>query len=70
MVNNPKGDQQAIEALAPGAIYLQDVMPENYFLHYREIGDHKPEGTAIVVFGGRNTPANNPMKWVREEWRE
>jgi len=70
MANNPKGDQQAIEGLAPGATYLQDVLPENYFLHYRGIGDCKPDGCAIVVFGGRHTPRNNPVKWVQDEWRE
>ena len=69
MIDNPKGDQQAIEALAPGAIYLQDVMPKDYFLHYRDMVNHKPEGTSVVVFGGHHTPANNSMKWVGEEWR-
>lgn len=69
MESCPRGDQQAIERLAPGATYLQDVTPPGYFLGYRDLTDSKPEGCSVVVFAGSRKPDNCPHQWIKDEWK-
>lgn len=63
------GDQQAIEQLHPGAVHLQDVMPEGYFIGYRDLSAIKPDGASIVIFAGASKPDNCNHRWVTDEWR-
>ncbi len=73
MAASPRGDQEAIEALVPGAPYLQDALPGRFFLHYRALKNHwnhPPQGTAVVVFGGRHNPDNFGPPWSRAAWRK
>ena len=66
-----RGDQQAIERLIPDAWMLQHYLPEDFFINYRDLPKHPaapPAGAAVVVFGGRNTPANCQVSWVRQAW--
>lgn len=65
----PHGDQQAIEALHPGATYLQDAMPPGYFVGRRDFTDSKPKGAAVMIFAGRHKPHNTPHRWIREAWQ-
>lgn len=64
----PKGDQQAIEMLIPGALYLQDLMPPGYFVGRRDFTDEKPPGAAVMIFAGKHKPHNTPHQWLREAW--
>lgn len=71
MLECPKGDQQAIEALMPEAVMLQEILPPGFFLHYRDLVAHPTApspGVAVVVFGGRRTPGNFGPPWVRRAW--
>jgi hypothetical protein len=65
----PRGDQQAIEALYPGATYLQDVTPRGYFVGRRDFTNSKPKGAAVMVFAGKHKPHNTPHRWLKEAWR-
>lgn len=62
------GDQMAIQMLHPHAALLQPLLPANFFLHYRDLGPEQPEGTSVVVFGGRRNPDNCDIEWVRSHW--
>lgn len=67
------GDQHALEKLAPGAVLLQDVLPEKYILHYRyanlTLKGPGPE-TSLVVFGGKEKPHTELRRgWVIDAWR-
>lgn len=62
------GDQWVIERLVPDATLLQDVMPEGFFLNKRDLGPARPDGAAVVVFGGNSRPDNAAQQWVREAW--
>lgn len=67
-----RGDQQAIERLLPEKIWLlQNHVPGGFFVNYRDLPDYPkvpPVGAAVVVFGGRHTPANCQINWVRRAW--
>lgn len=72
-VNRKYGDQKVIEELYPDATILQDVLPKNYLIGYREMYKdyfhEKPENTAIVVFAGSHKPDRPDIAhWVRKEW--
>ena len=70
MARCPKGDQQAVEALAPEAALLNDDLPPGYLAGWRDLGpDGPPAGAAVVCFGGSRSPANSPYRWVKEAWR-
>lgn len=62
------GDQHAIEALAPSATILQDVLPPGFFLGYRDLGAAKPEGCSLVIFAGKSKPHNCDEKWIKDAW--
>jgi hypothetical protein len=47
---------------------LQDYVPPDYFLHYKDFANEPPTNTCVAVFGGRNTPENSPYSWVRKRW--
>lgn len=64
----PHGDQWIIETLSPGATLLQDAMPENYFLGYRDLTPVKPPGCSLVIFAGRCKPHNCNEQWIADEW--
>lgn len=63
------GDQYVIEALAPAATILQEVLPPGFFLHYKRLTDAQPAEAALVIFGGRNKPHDTAIPWVRKAWR-
>lgn len=65
----PRGDQQAIEEIQPGATYLQYVLPDGYFLGYRDMTESKPKGCAIVIFAGSNKPHNCAHQWIKDAWK-
>lgn len=64
----PKGDQQAIELLYPGARFLQSCLPTGYFLGYRDLTPEKPEGCAVVIFAGNSKPHNCSHQWIKDAW--
>lgn len=70
------GDQHFIENVleAKGAFgtpvnfgVLQDYVPANFFLHYKDFTPQVPEA-CVAVFGGRNKPENSPYSWVYDRW--
>lgn len=64
------GDQKFIEEVYPKATILQDVLPDGFFLNYRNLpGTEGPGPASLVIFGGKNKPDNCNVKWVKEEWR-
>lgn len=70
------GDQWIIEQIVPEkeVTILQDVMPENYFYHYRDfIGLVAPtkevDEAAILVFAGKTKPDNCQAPWIEELWK-
>lgn len=63
------GDQMAIEELIPEAELLQGLLPKDYFVHYRKLTDVKPEGCALVIFGGSSKPSNCTVPWARDAWK-
>ena len=62
------GDQSTIQWLYPAAPYLQNKLPDGYFLHYSDFTDEPDERAAILVFGGRHKPSNCEFEWVRNRW--
>lgn len=62
------GDQHVIEKLASSPAILQNYLPKDYFVHYRDIDSKKPENTSIVVFGGRHNPTNCSQQWIKDYW--
>lgn len=61
------GDQKAIEILYPQARILQDLLPNDFFLHYADLTD-KQKPCSIVVFAGYNNPHNTKYEWVKQSW--
>jgi hypothetical protein len=64
------GDQKLIEALLPDAQLLQPMLPNGFFLNYRNL---KPSmatanGASLVIFGGKARPHNCVVPWMREQW--
>lgn len=68
LMSSSYGDQQVIEQLHPSATLLQDALPDNYFLGYRDLTDSKPDGTSVVAFAGRSKPHNCDKEWIKNEW--
>ncbi len=69
----PRGDQQAIELLVPGAEFLQDGLPAGFFLHYRDLKTHwahAPPADSVVVLGDDHNPNNNGTPCSRAIWRK
>jgi hypothetical protein len=62
------GDQAAIEELYPDAAILNERVPPNFFLNYRDLTMHQPPGAAVVNFGGSHRPHNCPIPWVQKAW--
>lgn len=62
------GDQAVIELLAPDAKMLQPLLPDGFFMSYRDLSPIKPTGTAMVVFAGKAKPDTCEHQWVREQW--
>lgn len=67
--NGRYGDQMAIEELLPDATLLQTVLPDGYFLHYKNLGNNKPKKCSLVIFGGRNKPKDCRLPWIVEAWK-
>lgn len=65
---NPKGDQQYIERVCPGAAYFQNVLPPNYVIGRRQFKERRPKETAIFVFAGQHKPHNTNLKWLKKLW--
>jgi hypothetical protein len=62
------GDQYLIEYLEPNAMILQEHLPKNFFVGYRDFAERQPEGNAVAVFAGRHRPDNCQVKRIRNEW--
>ena len=66
------GDQLVIEQILGAASIrpqiLQHTVPPGFFLHYRDVMDHRHPEARVVVFGGRSRPDNCTTPWVRELW--
>lgn len=65
------GDQKAIEEIEPNADFLQPLLPEGFFLGYRDLPKHPsgpPPGATIVVFAGKNKPHNTECEWAKAAW--
>lgn len=65
------GDQRVVEKLVPDALLLQQCLPADYFIGYRDLPQYPgaaPAGCSIVVFGGKNKPDNCGVPWVTREW--
>jgi hypothetical protein len=63
------GDQAAIEELCQHAPHLQRLMPEGFFLNYRDLTMHKPKAAAVVNFAGTHKPHNCDIPWIVEAWK-
>lgn len=63
------GDQYIIEKLTAGkAIFLQDLLPPGYFLHYKDFTDEPDERAAILVFAGKTKPIDCSIPWIKTLW--
>lgn len=62
------GDQAIIQWLYPAAPYLQNKLPDGYFLHYSDFTDKPDERAAILVFAGRHKPHNCEFDWIKRLW--
>lgn len=62
------GDQLVIENLHPFATILQDVLPDGYFLGYRNLTHERPDGCALVIFAGQSKPHNCDEEWIKAAW--
>lgn len=62
------GDQWIIEKMYGGAVYLQDMLPEGYFLHYRDFTDTPKPDAHILVFAGKSKPMNCKIEWIKKLW--
>jgi hypothetical protein len=62
------GDQAVIQELYPDAAILNKRMPQGFFLNYRDLTAHKPEGASVVNFGGSHRPHSCPIAWVQSAW--
>jgi hypothetical protein len=62
------GDQYVIEQLVPAACLLQEVLPDRFFVGYRDIEAAKPDGAALVIFAGNAKPHNCTQDWIRTAW--
>lgn len=69
MVENPKGDQQAIEEIYPSADYLQDILPAGFFVGRRDFTNEIPKGASVMIFAGNTKPHNTQLAWIRENWK-
>jgi len=66
----PRGDQQAIEQLYKGAVYLQDVCPPGFFVGRRDFSHGElPPGASVMIFAGKNKPQGSTLWWVRDHWK-
>lgn len=65
------GDQKVVEHLLGSreVPYLQNLLPEGFFVHYRHMREQQPEAAAIAVFGGSKKPHNSNVPWVKEKWK-
>lgn len=63
------GDQLAIEMIEPGADFLQDMLPAGYMCSYRSLAKRKPDGLAVINFGGSSKPHNCQFDWVKDQWQ-
>lgn len=64
------GDQWVIEQLVPSATLLQDVMPDHYFLGYRDFPEQEPhDDVALAIFAGKHKPHNSNLAWVKKLWK-
>lgn len=63
------GDQYIIENLTAGhAIFLQDVLPEGYFLHYKDFTTEPDPRAHVLVFAGKTKPVDCKIPWIRQHW--
>jgi len=63
------GDQYIIEKLTAGnAIMLQDVLPDGYFLHYKDFTINPDKRAAVLVFAGKTNPADCDIQWITDLW--
>lgn len=62
------GDQMAIEKWDKELPLLQDYLPKNFFIGYRDFTEERPQQSSIAVFAGSHKPGNSLYAWVREAW--
>lgn len=62
------GDQLAIQMLWRDVDVLNSILPNGYFLNYRQLAANRPLETSIINFGGKSKPDNCQIKWVVDEW--
>lgn len=62
------GDQVALQHIYPDATILQEVLPQGFFLGYRNLTKFKPDECSVVVFAGANKPHNCNEQWIEKEW--
>jgi hypothetical protein len=63
------GHQKAIELLYPEALFLQPMMPRDFFCNYRDLTMNRPKHAAVINFGGGHKPQACPIPWVQEAWQ-
>lgn len=66
------GDQKAIEFLYPKATLLQDCLPDQFILGYRDVKGlkTKPIDTSLVAYAGGRSPLTMGPDWAKEIWKE
>jgi len=64
------GDQFAIEKLYPNAVLLQNVLPPNFMVGYRDLKRHtkQPEKCSIVIYAGGRSPDKLGPAWIKKIW--
>ena len=62
------GDQMVIEWLYPTASLLQDLLPERFFVGYRDLSNDQVPGCSVLVFAGANKPHDCEVQWVKDAW--
>lgn len=61
------GDQHLIERLYPQAEFLQDYLPDGFFVHKTKL-DYLTPNASLGIFAGKETPENTHHKWIRDMW--
>lgn len=52
------------------APFLQDELPDGYFIDRRQFSAKPAEGASVLVFGGLSKPHNTPYQWIKDAWLE
>lgn len=62
------GDQGVFGKLVPNAAFLQSLLPNGYFLHYRDLTQTQPKEAALVIYAGKRNPINYGPPWALKAW--